>query len=90
MNLQLAVTNMLRDLGAVATPGEWHAWRLDTRAGRLDVTPHPTWVACRFVDVAAAKAILGTDPRLNPHSGKWNWHIQSDPSALRAAIEALL
>jgi hypothetical protein len=49
-----------------------------TRAGTLSVVPYAGWIACRFDDVKAAVALLGYDPvsgRLNPYSGKWNFHF---------------
>ncbi len=75
---------------------------LHTKLGPLSVTPYADWIACRFHDVErAAKHFgvtrLGCD-RLNPHSGKWNWH-PSKPTygsidylvhAFKAHVEALL
>lgn len=31
------------------------------------------WLHLRFEDVARAREALPMDPRLNVHSGKWNW-----------------
>ena len=52
------------------------AFVLDTPLGTLRATPYDDWIACRFEDVARAKQHLahGHADRLNPHSGKWNWH----------------
>jgi len=49
------------DLWLLTQPGDW-------RGG------HAPWIACRFADVATAKRVLGSDDRLNPFSGKWNFH----------------
>ena len=50
---------------------------LPTVCGSLRVVPYGNWIACRFSDVAAARNRLPHGPcdRLNPHSGKWNWHF---------------
>jgi hypothetical protein len=51
---------------------------LTTHAGTLSVIPYDGWIACRFHDVKAAVALLGYNPacgRLNPFSGKWNFHF---------------
>jgi hypothetical protein len=57
-------------------------YRLETRVGTLtlqaiyalDTTGG--WVACRFEDPEAANTALGPLPGLNPHSGKWNLHME--------------
>lgn len=70
---------------------------IHTKLGPLSVTPYADWIACRFHDVERAVAGLGGD-RLNPHSGKWNWH-PSKPTygsidflvhTFKAQVEALL
>jgi hypothetical protein len=51
---------------------------LATLAGMLSIIPYDGWFACRFQDVKAAVSLLGYDPacgRLNPYSGKWNFHF---------------
>ena len=63
-----------------ATPNE-HGWYpITTKLGVLLVRPIDDWVACQFRDGAldAAKKHFGItgiqQGRLNPYSGKWNWH----------------
>lgn len=67
------VETMLRELGAV-DGDRWYILRLETAAGPLDLCPQDNWLACRFVDVDRGKLLLRKDPRLNPFSGKWNFH----------------
>lgn len=62
-------------------PGEYV---IETKLGTLYVHPMDDWVACRFQgDLTLAKEHFGVrslgqhlsdNSRLNPHSGKWNWH----------------
>jgi hypothetical protein len=42
----------------------------------LCVRPFDDWIACQWEDVATAKTVLPYrhDDRLNPFSGKWNFH----------------
>jgi len=54
-------------------PNQWGEVEVPTRAGALSVTVLDNWVATRFLDVDAART-LGLGDRLNPYSGKWNWH----------------
>jgi hypothetical protein len=57
---------------------------LPTICGTLHVTPYGSWIACRFYDTDAAVAHFGYQPgygRLNPHSGKWNFHFSAIPAA---------
>jgi hypothetical protein len=47
----------------------------------------PPVVYCRFDDVEAARKWFGVgqydhDSRLNPHSGKWNWHFAPQETGL--------
>jgi hypothetical protein len=65
-------------------PGEHREWRIQTVAGPLEVTLYEgsdagPWLACCFADVGQAREHLGIragdcSTRLNPWSGKWNWH----------------
>ena len=53
-------------------------WTLNTKVGELKlVAVDYEFIHCVFEDVDAAKKVLFTGPssRLNPHSGKWNWHF---------------
>ncbi len=69
-----AVAAALRELGA--SEGGPYGWQVATRAGLLDGRPYEDWIACRFADVARARAIAPCGS-LNPFSGKWNWHFVS-------------
>jgi hypothetical protein len=51
---------------------------VQTICGELRVHVYEDWYATAFVDTDKAKAHFGVtgigQGRLNPHSGKWNWH----------------
>ncbi len=74
----------LQRLGAVDTGHPcMYPWSIETRAGSLLIHPYADeidfWIACRFEDVSRAREVLGVKPyqvsgRLNPYSGKWNFH----------------
>jgi hypothetical protein len=82
--------NFLRDLviprldalGATARDRAWEPGlqrTLETAIGKLDIhVIDGDWIACRFDDVEKAKEHFGVRGlgcgRLNPYSGKWNWH----------------
>ena len=70
-----AVTEYLISKGAVAA--DFYEFQIETTLGLLHVTPFDNWIATRFDDVDRAKAVLGSgrDVRLNPCSGKWNFHF---------------
>jgi hypothetical protein len=66
-------------LRLVEVPCNWNPkFRIESVAGPLHVMPMDDWLACRFEDVAAASKhfVIHTiqQGRLNPFSGKWNWH----------------
>ena len=42
----------------------------------------PVWLHFRFDDVEAAKRVV-CSPRLNPYSGKWNFHLSGDREAVQ-------
>lgn len=92
-NFKDACDVMLRGLGAVESD-RWYMLRIETTAGALDFCPQDNWLACRFDDIGRARSVLGSDLRLNPHSGKWNFHPESPDAAavddIRAAIGELL
>jgi hypothetical protein len=60
-------------LGGVSQGKEWlpNYYEITTRAGYLSIATYGNWVACKFNDPDAAKAVVGTSG-LNPFSGKWN------------------
>lgn len=95
----------LARVGAVpAKPGALYAYTVVTRLGPLRIHPGDNLIACRFDDVKAAQVYFGVtrigQDRLNPYSGKWNWHTsavkptQADLDALtqtfQAHVQALL
>lgn len=45
---------------------------VQTTAGRLEISPYPEFIACRFDDVERARRVVHVG-RLNPHTGKWNF-----------------
>jgi hypothetical protein len=73
------VTEMLLRLGATPTKLGLHDVELETKVGPLDLTAYDGWLAARFVDVPRARALLNPaaawTSRLNPVSGKWNFHF---------------
>src|SRR5688572_12942208 len=77
-DLAVAVRRVVLRAGGRPVPGYWPAREFDieTAAGTLRVRGHERFIACRFSDVERAVANLGAHPydRLNPCSGKWNWH----------------
>jgi hypothetical protein len=77
-------------------PGSWYQMEILTKAGLLQVSVHDSvyspWIACRFQDVAAAREHFGVTAlcswhRLNPYSGKWNFHDGETPQATFQAFE---
>lgn len=70
----------LARLGAVLVdPERWYPYSLQTHAGELRISIDGDSLMCRFEDVPKAKeelysSLYGLDDRLNPYSGKWNWH----------------
>ena len=72
-------------------------YKINTVAGSLRVTVYDDWLACRFDNVAAAKAALPEYAglgqryaRLNPFSGKWNWHGADALPAFDAALQKII
>lgn len=75
-----AMTEMLHRLGARPNSSGWYALLLDTIAGELEINVYDGWLATRFADVDRANALLNPrghlgDGRLNPFSGKYNFHF---------------
>ena len=67
---------------------------IQTIAGELHVHPYGDWIACRFQNVDAAKAVLFHWPKdkgaqLNGFSGKWNFaHVQGGWFDAESNLEA--
>lgn len=93
------------DLKLVEVPSNWRpTFTAQTICGPLTITPLDNFIACRFEDVEKAKAHFGVRDydvgakRLNPFSGKWNWHwfegaaYKTRPSKahVKAGIDAVL
>lgn len=74
-DFQHAVSDLLARLGVEPLAGAPYDRKLQTRFGGMQLKVYDDWVACRFENIEAAR--LGLPPgRLNPHSGKWNWHFE--------------
>jgi hypothetical protein len=72
---------------------------ITTRAGRLNLRPSTRpilgkrqlglfTVFCRFDDVSRARSLLGRDSGLNPHSGKYNFHMTGSDDGVDDALAA--
>lgn len=67
--------------GSVTERPDIYKWQIPTKAGLLMVDVHEPSkssvfsVFCRFDDVKKANEVLGDNPRLNKHSGKFNYHV---------------
>lgn len=72
-----AAEGALESLGAVRLMDvSASRWRVETARGGLEVTVRADWIACRFDDPKRAAAQPPAGPSVNPHSGKWNHHLQ--------------
>jgi hypothetical protein len=66
-------------------------WFIDTKAGQLrmslDVEGTIWTIFARFEDTDAAKKVIphGPNSRLNPYSGKWNWHYDFEHGEIALA-----
>ena len=74
--LSSILTPLLNSIGA--KDNGYGGFTVQTKLGPMNLIPFDDWVACRFDDVEKAKAHFGISNigqgRLNPFSGKWNWH----------------
>jgi hypothetical protein len=70
---QRVLRGLLTAMGALPTGEPAYESRFMTRAGKLLCQPQEDWLATRFENPGAARAII-PGGNLNPHSGKWNWH----------------
>ena len=88
------VHKLLIGLGANETGESNYKYSLNTKAGELLITTHDAEksdifsVYCRFENPDRAKEVLSKweNDRLNPYSGKWNYH-QRDASYLLGGLE---
>lgn len=70
---------MLVKIGAVKHSDSRPEYKINTILGELFIHIQDDWVHCCFENVDAAKRHFGVtgisaNRRLNPYSGKWNWH----------------
>lgn len=88
------VHKLLLSLGAKETGKQFYKYSLETKAGLLWIDIHEPEkseifsVYCRFEHPDKAKAVLSKweQDRLNPYSGKWNYH-QRDAAYLLGGLE---
>jgi hypothetical protein len=71
------VGEFILSIGGTFDAARWYPYELQTSAGVLSISPSDNWIACRFADVARAKAAKIAEQSffasLNPFSGKWNF-----------------
>lgn len=94
INIKAAVDAWLIAHGATPS-ASIRMFRIDTILGPLYITAYDDWIACCFDNVQAAKTHYGVTTlgsRLNPYSGKWNWHYfgTDDWSDFTAAMAEIL
>jgi hypothetical protein len=86
---------MLLDIGARKVSESREEYKIETTIGELFISIYDNWVHCCFEDVAAARKHFGDHGfqcRLNPCSGKWNWHfwdVRSDQTTKNWRKETL-
>jgi hypothetical protein len=75
---------LFANLGATPVEGNQYRFQLQTSVGILRLQSYGSWIACCFDEPRRALRVAGT--RLNPFSGKWNWHwlAGAESSALSA------
>ena len=71
-NFKEGIQGVLREYISHADESSFYQYVVMTGAGALNLTIYDNWIACRFVDLDAAKHVLGD--RINQYSGKWNHH----------------
>jgi hypothetical protein len=76
--LSKTLAPMLVKIGARKVSEGREEYKIKTVVGELFIHIQDNWVHCCFEDVAAARKHFKIDNihqgRLNPFSGKWNWH----------------
>lgn len=72
-------------LGATPAEGNQYRFELTTSVGVLRLQSYGSWIACCFDEPRRALHVAGA--RLNPFSGKWNWHWLADGES--SALSAL-
>lgn len=85
-HLAKTLAPMLVKIGARKVSEDREEYKIKTVVGELFISICDNWVHCCFEDVAAARKHFGDHGfqcRLNPCSGKWNWHwFDVDPKVL--------
>ena len=85
-HLSKTLAPMLVKIGARKVSDDREEYKIKTVVGELFIHIRDNWVHCCFEDVAAARKHFGDHGfqcRLNPCSGKWNWHhFDVDPKVL--------
>lgn len=86
-NFQQSVIEYLVSKGA--THDSFYRFQIETKAGRLYITPYENWIAACFADVERAKQLLGSSlhGRLNPSTGKWNFHFADEALEGNVALD---
>ena len=78
-------------LSTLATAVDTDDYIIQTTAGALKITVYEDWLACRFDNVALAKAPgQVVFENLNKWSGKWNWHGLDTIPAFKRALCGIL
>jgi len=82
----------------VLEKGEYLDLRIQTKVGPLELMFYDSkegpWIAARFVDIDQARKHFGVKEndfrsRLNPCSGKWNWHWHEFEPVVSRHIKSL-
>ena len=89
------VEKIVLALGGI--PDTFYNWVIETKAGKLYVSVHEAEASklfsifCRFDDPKLANEVLSSfnKSNLNPYSGKWNYHSQSESDCLNSFQESL-
>jgi hypothetical protein len=89
------VEKIVLALGGV--PDTFYKWVIETKAGKLYVSVHEAEASklfsifCRFDDPKLANETLSPHNKsnLNPHSGKWNYHMSNMEDCLNSFQDSL-
>lgn len=59
-----------------ARAGDRYDWKLETRAGALEIQVHDTWLQTWFSNPCEAASIIRRG-EIDPLTGRWDWHFES-------------